>query len=149
MKKTKWAILGMATILCIFTLTPFAFGARAQIGVRVILASQQGKVVDPHLQDIQKSLDTLNYSSYKLLHEEVFFLAKGETGQLILTGKRELNFKLLQEKAGEVEIAIEILQGSKVIFKTTARLKQGGNLLIGGPRHEDGVLILAIAAQGS
>jgi hypothetical protein len=42
---------------------------------------------------------------------------------------------------------VEILRGGKSIFKTTAKLKKGGTLLIGGPKHDDGVLILAIAAQ--
>lgn len=47
-----------------------------------------------------------------------------------------------------MDIAVEILRERKVIFKTKAKLKKGGTFLIGGPRYEEGVLILAISAQG-
>lgn len=144
----KLLVVGIVSTVFIALLSSVALGEKAGIGVRVILASHQGKALDARLQDIQKNLDTLNYSSYQLLQERSFLLAQGQSGQLSLAGNKELYVKLLQEQGGTAEIAVEILEGGKGIFKTTAKLKKGGTLLIGGPKHEEGVLILAIAAQG-
>lgn len=143
----KLLVLGIISSLFIVSLSSVALGEEVGIGVRVILASHQEKGPDARLQDIQKNLDTLNYASYQLLQERSFLLAQGQSGQLPLAGNKELHVKLLQEQGGAAEIAVEILQGGKGIFKTTAKLKKGGTLLIGGPKHEEGVLILAIAAQ--
>jgi len=143
----KLLVLGIVSTVSIALLSSVALGEEVGIGVRVILASHQEKALDARLQDIQKNLDTLNYSSYQLLQERSFRLAQGQSGQLPLAGNKELHVKLLQEQGGTAEIAVEILQGGKGIFKTTAKLKKGGTLLIGGPKHEEGVLILAIAAQ--
>jgi hypothetical protein len=126
----------------------FAWGEEVGVGIRVILASHQAKGIDARLQDIQKNLGALfNYSSYQLLQEHSFLLSEGQTDQLPLTDNKELHIQLIQEQGGTAEIAVEILRGGKEIFKTTAKLKKGGTLLIGGPKHEDGVLILAISAQ--
>jgi hypothetical protein len=114
----------------------FAWGGEVGVGIRVILASHQVKGIDARLQDIQKNLGALfNYSSYQLLQEHSFLLSEGQTDQLPLTDNKELHIQLIQEQGGTAEIAVEILRGGK------------GTLLIGGPKHEDGVLILAISAQ--
>lgn len=137
--------LGLFGIVSCLLCPSFALGEGVEIGVRVILASHQSQDIDTQLEDIQKNLDTLNYSSYRLLQEHTFLLTKGEVGQIPLTGNKELRIQLLQEQGGTAEIAVEILRAG--FNKTTAKLKKGGTLLIGGPKHEDGVLILAISAQ--
>jgi hypothetical protein len=144
----KLLSLGVLSTFVIVSFASFAVGEEVGIGIRVILASHQAKGIDARLQDIQKNLGTLfNYSSYRLLQERSFLLAQGQVDQLPLAGKKELHIKLLQEQGGTAEIAVEILRGGRGIFKTTAKLKKGGTLLIGGPKHEEGVLILAISAQ--
>jgi hypothetical protein len=144
----KLLLLGLLSTFFIVSFASFAMGEEAGIGIRVILASHQVKGIDARLQDIQKNLGALfNYSSYQLLQERSFLLAQGQVDQLPLAGKKELLIKLLQEQGGTAEIAVEILRAGRSIFKTTAKLKKGGTLLIGGPKHEDGVLILAISAQ--
>ena len=144
-KSVSWIIVSM---FCVVFFTSFAWGAEVGVGIRVILASHQAKGIDARLQDIQKNLGTLfNYSSYQLLQERSFLLSEGQTDQLPLADNKELHIKLIQEQGGVAEIAVEILRGGRNIFKTTAKLKKGGTLLIGGPKHEDGVLILAISAQ--
>jgi hypothetical protein len=144
-KSIAWVLLSM---LCVLSFTAFAWGGEVGVGIRVILASHQAKGIDARLQDIQKNLGTLfNYSSYQLLQERSLLLSEGETDQLPLADNKELQIKLILEQGGTAEIAVEILRAGRGIFKTTAKLKKGGTLLIGGPKHEDGVLILAIAAQ--
>jgi hypothetical protein len=138
----------LLSMVCMVSFASFAWGGEVGVGIRVILASHQVKGIDARLQDIQKNLGALfNYSSYQLLQEHSFLLSEGQTDQLPLTDNKELHIQLIQEQGGTAEIAVEILRGGKEIFKTTAKLKKGGTLLIGGPKHEDGVLILAISAQ--
>ena len=146
MKKSIARVL--LSMLCVVSFAAFAWGGEVGIGIRVILASHQAKGIDARLQDLQKNLGTLfNYSSYRLLQDRSFLLSEGQTDQLPLADNKELHIQLIQEQGGTAEIGVEILRGGKSIFKTTAKLKKGGTLLIGGPKHEDGVLILAISAQ--
>lgn len=141
----SWVLLSMFFIV---SFASFAWGDEVGIGIRVILASHQAKGIDARLQDIQKNLGTLfNYSSYQLLQERSFLLSERQSDQLPLADNKDLHIQLIQEQGGTAEIAVEILRAGKGIFKTTAKLKKGGTLLIGGPKHDDGVLILAIAAQ--
>lgn len=141
----SWVLLSMFFIV---SFASFAWGDEVGIGIRVILASHQAKGIDARLQDIQKNLGTLfNYSSYQLLQERSFLLSERQSDQFSLADNKELHIQLIQEQGGTAEIAVEILRAGKGIFKTTAKLKKGGTLLIGGPKHDDGVLILAIAAQ--
>ena len=145
-KLVFWLLLSTFAIV---SFASFALGEEVGIGIRVILASHQVKGIDARLQDIQKNLGALfNYSSYQLLQERSFLLAQDQVDQLPLADNKELHIQLIQEQGGTAEIAVEILRAGRGIFKTTAKLKKGGTLLIGGPKHEDGVLILAISAQG-
>ena len=146
-KSLSWFFFSM---LCVVFFASFAAGKEVGVEIRVILASHQAKGIDARLQDIQKNLGTLfNYSSYRLLQERSFLLSKGQIDQLPLADNKELYIQLIQEQGGIAEIGVEILRAGRGIFKTTAKLKKGGTLLIGGPKHEDGVLILAISAQRS
>lgn len=143
-------LLGLVITGLLLSYPLFVMGGEVQIGVRVILASHKGRGVDVSLQDIQKTLSQMfNYSSYRLLQGHSLLLAQDQTSRLTLTEDKELLVRYLQEQGGAVEIAVEILQAKKGIFRTKVKLKKGGALLIGGPKHEEGVLILAIAAHGS
>ena len=145
-KSISWVLLSM---FCVISFASFAWGKEVGVEIRVILASHQAKGIDARLQDIQKNLGTLfNYSSYRLLQEHSFLLSEGQTDQLPLADNKELHIKLIQEQGGIAEIGVEILRSGRRIIKTTAKLKKKGEpFFIGGPKHEDGVLILAISAQ--
>lgn len=141
----SWVLLSMFFIV---SFASFAWGDEVGIGIRVILASHQAKGIDARLQDIQKNLGTLfNYSSYQLLQERSFLLSERQSDQLPLADNKDLHIQLIQEQRGTAEIRVEILRGGRSILKTTAKLKKGEPFFIGGLKHEDGVLILAIAAQ--
>ena len=138
----KLASLCLVSILLIVSFASIALAAEVGIGIRVISASHQDTGIDARLQDIQRKLGELKYSSYQLLQERSFLLAEGEVAQLPLPGNKELRVKLLQEQRGAAEIAVEILRTEK---KARATLKKGGTLLI-VVEEED--IIIAISAQG-
>lgn len=146
MKRVSFlALLGMLFFLY---LTLPAYGEEIKINVKVILASNQGKVADKDLHDIQKKLKNLfKYSSYQLLKKQSLLIAKGKSGQIPLTEKKALHIKFLNEAGKSVEIAVEILEKGKKIFKTKAKIQKKKTLLIGGPKYKEGVLIMAISVQ--
>jgi len=138
----KLLLWGFLSTFVIVSFASFAQGEGVGIGIRVILASYEGKDIDARLEDIQKKLGTLKYSSYRLLQERSFLLAEGEVAQLPLPGKKEVRVKLLKAHGEMAEIAVEILRTEK---KANATLKKGGTLLI---VVEDDDVIVAISAQG-
>ena len=137
----KLFFMGLLSTFLIISLPTIVLGGKVGIGIRVILASYEGKDIDARLQDIQKNLGTLKYSSYRLLQERSFLLAEGELAQLPLPGKKEVRVKLVEERGETAEIAVEILRTEK---KAKATLKKGGTLLI---VVEDDDVIVAISAQ--
>jgi hypothetical protein len=40
-----------------------------------------------------------------------------------------------------------LVEGSRPLFDTVIGLRNRGTFLVGGPRHQDGVLIIAIGAD--
>jgi hypothetical protein len=136
--------LGFVAIFLIVFFSTVAFGEEVGIGIRVILASHEGNEIDARLEDIQKQLGTLKYSSYRLQQERSFLLAEGEIAQLPLPGKKEVRVKLLKTHGGTAEIAVEILRTEKKA--TTATLTKGGGTLLIVVENDD--VILAISAQG-
>ena len=137
----KLFFVGLLSTFLIISLPTIVLGGKVGIGIRVILASYEGKDIDARLQDIQKKLGTLKYSSYRLLQERSFLLAEGEVAQLPLPGKKKVRIKLIAERGETAEIAVEILRTEK---KAKATLKKGGTLLI---VVEDDDVIVAISAQ--
>jgi hypothetical protein len=138
----KVFFLGLLSTFLIISFSAIVLGEEVGIGIRVILASYEGKNIDARLEDIQKKLGTLKYSSYRLLQERSFLLAEGEVAQFPLPGKKEVRVKLLEQRGEAAEIAVEILRTGK---KAKATLKKGGTLLI---VVEDDDVIVAISAQG-
>ena len=134
--------LGLVSIFLVVSFTTVALGEEMGIGIRIILASHEGNDIDARLEDIQKQLGTLKYSSYRLQQERSFLLPEGEVAQLPLSGKKEVRVKLLKAHGETAEIAVEILRTEK---KAKATLKKGGTLLI---VVEDDDVIVAISAQG-
>lgn len=118
------------------------------VDVGSIYASNAGSSVDPALNNIRGKLQSMfNYSSYKMLDRKRRSLAVGETGDFELPGHRTMRVSPLPAKENKVRLSVNIREGGKNLLATTIGLSRGGMVLVGGPSHEAGVLILIISAD--
>ena len=102
---------------------------------------------DKRLAFIWRQLDSLfPYSSYRLINEERRRVEWKREAEFRLPGGRYLLVIPREYKDGRVSLNLMLIQGTRPLINTVLALRNHGTFLVGGPSHEDGVLIIAIGA---
>ena len=121
-------------------------GVEVRIGA--VFASNTENAFDPKLAVMRRQFDTLfPYTSYRLIKEERRNVAWGHQAGFDLPGGRYLLVIPREFKEGRVSMKLMLVEGSTPLFDTVVGLRNQGTFLVGGPRHQDGVLIIAIGAD--
>ena len=148
-----------AVLLCIASLAFAARGAAEDLalatpddGVEVridtVLASSARKGFDPALARLKRPFTQLfPYSSYRLVQGERRMMPWRRSEQFLLPGGRYLVVTPRGISGDRVSLGIMLIQGSRPLVNTVLSLKNRGVFLVGGPRYQDGVLIIAIGAR--
>lgn len=148
---------GMWIFLCVSMLAalfPATAGAQPVSGVAVevvtVLASNIDEVFDPRLLTHQPYFVTFPYSSYRLLRRQTQYVPWGDRARFNLPGRGELRVwpKAREESGVTLNLALRGA-GRRRLVDTSVCLQDHRVLLVGGPRHEYGVLILLIGATAS
>ena len=142
----------------VFLLTVFFFfsffsisisSAQVLVRMRVVLASNVGQNVDPSLNDVHKELGSLfRFTSYRLLRDETLNLVPNRT--VSVQGRRPGRFMevtLVGLQRDSAKLRIRVIREGKDILDTQVKLSSGRTVLIGGPRHGEGVVIFAVSAR--
>jgi len=118
------------------------------VDVGAVYASNEGTSVDPALGTIRGKLQSMfNYTSYRMLDRKRRSLSVGETGEFELPDRRSMRATLLPARGDKVRLSISLSEGPRNLLTTTLGLRRGGMVLVGGPPHQSGVLILVISAE--
>jgi hypothetical protein len=117
---------------------------RVKIGT--ILASNQTDEFDPRLNTMRNQLKVMKYRSYRLLKEDIQNVPWQGNASFDIPGGRLLLVTPQEFRNKQISLKIRLQHGDKPVVDTTVRLNNGGNLLLGGPPHEGGVLVLSISA---
>jgi hypothetical protein len=118
------------------------------VDVGSIYASNDGTSIDPALGTIRGKLHSMfNYTSYRMLDRKRRSLSVGEAGEFELPGRRTMRATPLPSRGNKVRLSIQISEGPRSLLTTTLGLRRGGMVLVGGPPHQSGVLILIISAE--
>lgn len=137
---------GLLTVF-VFLLLPLsaAFAQTVPIEVQVVLASREpGGGVDPAIQSLVRELQRdFAYTSYRLLETHRGDVSADRPWQTSIAGGRALSVALMGAEQRRVELRI-VTAG----VNTRVSLVRGGSpILLGGPPHREGVLIIAISAR--
>ena len=118
------------------------------VKVTVIKAGKGTAHVDPELKDLVKELSpVLNFSSFSLLKKVSVHLSPGQEEEVVLPDDRALRLKFMGFKDKKARLLARIMKKGDETFRTTVLLVDRGSVLIGGPPHEDGVLLLRIGGE--
>ncbi|MDY6836745.1 MAG: hypothetical protein SWH78_02115 [Thermodesulfobacteriota bacterium] len=146
LKRLNYLVL----LVIIGAIWPVALWARGNIAidVKTVLASQKSEDLDPRLSSLVKELQSVfRYSSYRLLGEDRVDLTMKETGTVFLPGNRVLKMTPMKIAGDRIELKLVILKKKKQIFETLIKLLNHTSLTVGGPKHQDGVLLFNISAS--
>jgi hypothetical protein len=138
-------------VLFIFSfLSLSAASAQVQVRIRGIHASDAGSGVDPSLRDLHKDLGSLfSFNSYRLMRDETLNLSLNQPASISSRdGTIILETTLVGLHKGFAEVRIKVVRDKNEILNTQVRLFPGRTVLVGGPRHtRGGVVIYALHAN--
>ena len=133
----------------VFSLFPISTAlAQVPVRMRVIQASNVGQNVDSSLKDVHHELGSLfNFTSYRLLREENLRLSSNQPVTITAHPGRFMEVTLVGLQRDAAKLRIRVIREGKDILDTQVRLSPGRTVLIGGPRHGEGVVIYAVSAR--
>ncbi len=121
--------------------------AQVQTRLRVIEASNVGSSIDPSLRDLHDQLGSLfRYTSYRLIRDETLSLSPNRTTSVAFQEGRSIEVTQIGLQKNIAELRVRITSDRTEILNTQVRLSPGRTVLIGGPKHGQGVAILALSA---
>lgn len=145
--KRNIVFASVLVLLVLMCLAPAAFG-QVQTRIRVIQASNAGQGIEPSLEDVHHQLGAVfNFTSYRLLRDETVNLGPGQSAEIPVHPGRSIIVKLLGHKRETAGFRVRIRREGQDILNTQVRLSPGRSILIGGPQHGEGVVILALSAR--
>jgi hypothetical protein len=122
--------------------------AQVQVRVRVIQASTVGSTIDSHLKDVHDQLGSLfNFTSYRLLRDETLTLSTDQPVSVPVHTGRSMEINLVGQHRDIVKLIVKIKREGTDVLNTHVRLSPRRTILIGGPKHGEGVLILALSTR--
>ena len=135
-------------LLLLLAAVPSEAANTVTVDVGAVYASNEGTSIDPALGMIRGKLRSMfNYTSYRMLDRKRRSLSVGETGEFELPDRRTMRATPLPARGDKVRLSIQISEGTRNLLTTTLGLRRGGMVLVGGPPHQAGVLILIISAE--
>jgi hypothetical protein len=135
-------------MLLLLAAVPSGAADTVTVDVGSVYASNDGTSIDPALGTIREKLHSMfNYTSYRMLDRKRRSLSIGEAGEFTLPGQRTMRATPLPARGDKVRLSIQISDGPRNLLTTTLGLRRGGMVLVGGPSHQAGVLILLISAE--
>jgi len=139
-----WLLLG--TLCLALPWSSQAAASDFRLTVHVIHASKKAGPVDPRLKQLEGQLRAFAFVSYRLHSAQQLTLKAGQKGVVSLPESRSLELTPLgREAAGKLKVRLSIAK----VVDATYLVSDGGTLIVGGPKHEDGVLILAITQSAT
>jgi hypothetical protein len=147
----SWAPLLLAGLLAAGPMTPSPGDDGAiEVHIGAVLASNADHEFDPRLVALRRQLRTLfPYSSYRLVKEERQRVAAGGRVGFDIPGGRYLLVMPKGLKNERVSLRVMLIEGTRAVVDTGLTLRNHARFLVGGPRHQEGVLIISIGADGS
>jgi hypothetical protein len=143
--RTKTFLCIILTFLFFPLFVPGAF-AQVEIRVRVMEASNVGSGIDSSLRDLHGQLGSLfSFSSYRLLKDESVTLALDRPVSLPLDPGRSIELTLVGLRRVVAEVRVKISRGERDVLTTLVRLAPGRSVSIGGPKHGEASVIIALS----
>jgi hypothetical protein len=119
-----------------------------EVRIGAVLASNSGEGCDPRLVAMHRQfLALFPYTSYRLVKEEQQRVLPGAKVGFDIPGGRYLLVTASGMTDDRVSLHVMLIEGTRPVVDTALTLRRHATFLVGGPRHQGGVLIIAIAAD--
>jgi hypothetical protein len=118
------------------------------IQIDSVLAADTNQGVDPQLGTMGPRLKKLfNYTTYHLVSAESRRTEMGKMIEFTMPGGRVLHIEPRSVDGNMIAMEVLLFQGEKPMLTTDLKLPDRGRLIVGGPRYQQGALIITIGAN--
>ena len=121
---------------------------RTTIQISTVLASNEGRTFDARLAGLKNELRQLRFRSYTLVSSETRAL-HGNGGQsgMELPNGRYLHVTTREHTPEHLRLHILLNEDNRPVVNTYVKLELGSVVLLGGPRDENGTLVITIGSR--
>ncbi len=125
-----------------------ARGRKISVHVDSVVASDTNEGVDKRLASMGQRLHSLfSYTTYRLVSEKTAQTEIGNQLSFDLPGGRILHVQPREVVGDMISMELVLFQGERPLMTTDLKLRDRGTLIVGGPRYEQGMLIISIGAE--
>ncbi len=118
---------------------------KPQVTVRVLIAHamKEGSQTDPRCEQLRKRLGPMRFGSLRAVQERQFLLHMGENGAMVLPTGARLRVVPLSIVRKRLNVRVEV----PGVVNTRLQMTSGRPVIVGGPRHSGGHLIVEITPE--
>jgi hypothetical protein len=137
-----------AAIFASFVANPASAENRTTVQIQTVLASNNQRSFDARLASLKTELRQLRFKSYSLVSSETRVL-HGNGGQcgIELPNGRYLHITTREHTPGYVRLHILLNEDNHPVVNTYVKLELGSVVLLGGPRDENGTLVITLGSR--
>ncbi len=118
------------------------------LSVDEVIAADTGEGVDERLLPMGGRLESLfRYTTYRLVSHQVGRTECGRTVAFTLPGGWIVHVEPSAVRDDMIAMELMLFQGARPMMTTDVRLRNHGMLIVGGPRYQQGMLIIPIGAD--
>ena len=124
--------------------------ASKQVNVYVdsVMAADTNEGTDPRLGPMDQKLRGLfGFSTYSLIGHNEGETDCGKMNAFTLPGGKILHVQPRAIDGDMIAMEIVLFDGTRPMMTTDLKLKNNGTLIVGGPRYEQGMMIISIGAS--
>jgi hypothetical protein len=113
-----------------------------------VMAADTNEGTDPRLAPMGKKLQGLfGFSTYSLIGHDEGQTNCGKMIAFTLPGGKILHVQPRAIDGDMIAMEIVLFDGTRPMMTTDLKLKNNGTLIVGGPRYEQGMMIISIGAS--
>lgn len=122
--------------------------AKVDMEIRVVYATASHSKVDPRLASLTRYLSHLRFTGYELLDTQKAQVALGGKATFSVEGGRKVTVTLLGRDEQRARVRVQVAgAGDKQLLDTTMSVNRGATVIVAGPKHQDGILVLPLTAS--
>ena len=121
--------------------------AKVSAEVMVVHATEDGDYVDPKLRDLERHLQHLKYSSYRVLTDETVELSVDSSKRIDVQGDREVTLTLLSASGDKARFRVRVSNKRGNLADITVSVSKGRTFVVSGPNYQGGILLIPITAR--
>lgn len=146
--RSRLRLVATAAFLASVVSTTASAENRTTIQITAVRASNEGRTFDSRLTGLKTELKQLRFRSYDLVSTETRVL-HGNGGQcgMELPNGRYLHITTREHTPDHLRLHILLNEDNHPVVNTYVKLELGSVVLMGGPRDEDGTLVITIGSR--